>query len=81
MRAPGVPGAWRPDLNELTSRKDGDGDVTTYAYNDDGRRTSVTDPLGNVATYAYDADGQLASVTAPDGGVTRPATPTTGRGT
>jgi RHS repeat-associated protein len=72
--APASPGGATTDAydgdNELVSQKDADGNVTAYAYNAGGQRTSVTDPEGHVTKDAYDPDGRLASVTAPDGGVT-----------
>ena len=38
-------------------------DTTTYAYDADGNRTSVTDPNGHVTTYAYDLDDRKVTMT------------------
>jgi YD repeat-containing protein len=39
-----------------------DSNVTTYAYDDAGRRTTVTDALNHVTTFGYDASGSQTSV-------------------
>jgi YD repeat-containing protein len=46
------------------------GNVTTYNYDADGNRTSVTDARSKTTTHAYDPLNRLTSETAPDGGVT-----------
>lgn len=46
------------------------GGETVYAYDEDGRTTSVTDPLGLATAYAYDVRGNLTATTLPDGSVT-----------
>jgi RHS repeat-associated protein len=51
--------------NVLQSHRDPLGNTTSYAYDVNFDRTSVTDPRGNVTTYAYDAIGNLTSRTAP----------------
>lgn len=37
--------------------------TTTYTYDSQGRRTSMTDPLSNTITYEYNAEGYLTKVT------------------
>lgn len=36
--------------------------MTTYAYDDAGRRTTITDALNHVTTFGYDAAGNQTSV-------------------
>jgi RHS repeat-associated protein len=58
-----------PDGNVTTSAYDGDGRITSTAqaaYTPPGASASVTSPT----TYAYDENGNLTSVTDPDGDVT-----------
>jgi len=45
--------------------------TTTYQYDNDGNRTSVTDPNGHVTTYTMDAAGRTTSETNPVGSTTR----------
>ena len=45
------------------------GNVTQYAYDNDGRLTSTTDPLQGVTSNTYDADGNKISRTDPLGNV------------
>lgn len=44
--------------------------TTTFGYDGDGRRSTVTDPLGNVIRTSHDGDGNVTSVTDPVGHVT-----------
>jgi RHS repeat-associated protein len=46
---------------------DPDHNTTSFAYDADGRKTSMTDPLGHTSTWAYDADGNVISATDRDG--------------
>jgi RHS repeat-associated protein len=41
--------------------------TTTYAYDADGRATSITNGAGQELSYAYNADGKLSSLTYPNG--------------
>ncbi|MCH7633160.1 MAG: RHS repeat protein [Proteobacteria bacterium] len=43
---------------------DRNGNTTNYAYDGQGRLTTITDPMGLVTTLAYSGD-RLASVTDP----------------
>ncbi|MGI8551874.1 MAG: RHS repeat-associated core domain-containing protein, partial [Dehalococcoidia bacterium] len=47
----------------LTSVSDALNHVTTYGYDDAGRRVTVTDPNNATTTMAYDAAGHLTSLT------------------
>jgi RHS repeat-associated protein len=47
---------------QVLSSKDGNGNITQYAYDDAGRRTTVTDALTHVTTFVYDAAGNQTSV-------------------
>lgn len=38
---------------------------TTFAYNSNGTRSSMTDALGNITSYSYDVYGNLTGVTHP----------------
>jgi RHS repeat-associated protein len=51
--------------DQLLTTTDPLGNVTTNAYDDAGRLTSVTDPKTHVTSYSYDAADRLTSVTAP----------------
>ena len=44
-------------LGQQTISVDGNGRITTYAYNADGWVISLTDPLGNKTRWEYDAAG------------------------
>jgi RHS repeat-associated protein len=55
--------------NRLTI-KDGNGHVTTFAYDALDRLVSESDPLGNTWTYAYDKLGNRISMTDANGAVT-----------
>ena len=67
-------------FGDQTQANDPDGNVTTTAYDGDGRVTSVTQPsytppgssaaITATTKYAYDGNGNLASVTDPEGNVT-----------
>jgi RHS repeat-associated protein len=49
---------------QVCTTKDGNGNVTTYAYNSNGDMTSVTPPAPmGATTYTYDALGRVTSVT------------------
>lgn len=50
-------------IGQVLTSTDGDGNVTTYTYDDAGRRTSVKDALQHTTTFAYDAAGNQTSVT------------------
>jgi RHS repeat-associated protein len=45
---------------------DAQNNVTTYAYDAKGNRTSVTDALSHQTTFAYDAMSRLTTITYPD---------------
>ncbi len=49
-------------LKSVTNRT---ADKTSYGYDIDLRKTTVTKPLGRVATYNYDTDGKLTSMLDP----------------
>ncbi len=50
--------------NKLTTLTYANGDVITFAYNNQGRISKVTDPFGQEASYTYDGTGEsLLSVT------------------
>ncbi len=44
--------------------------ITTYAYDANGNRTSTTDPLTHVTANGYDALNRLIAITDPNSGVT-----------
>jgi YD repeat-containing protein len=44
--------------DQLTTLTYSNGDSVTFAYNPQGRISSVTDPFGQVTTYTYDATGE-----------------------
>jgi RHS repeat-associated protein len=46
------------------------GNITSYGYDANGNRTSVTNARSKVTTYAYDAHNRLQSVTDPLGRIT-----------
>src|SRR6185436_13145833 len=58
------------DRLDLVSVVDRRGQVTSYAYDANRRRTSVTDPLGRVTRFDYYDNGVLEAVTEPGGNVT-----------
>jgi len=47
---------------------------TSYVYNSNGQRTSMTSPIG-MSNYQYDQAGGLVNVTSSSAGVTPPVTP------
>ena len=50
---------------QVATTVDGDGTVTTYAYDVVDRLASRTDPMGRVTTYAYDAMSRRTEVSNP----------------
>jgi RHS repeat-associated protein len=52
-------------LNRLETETNGEGDVTTYGYDNEGNRTSVKAPMGQVTTFEYDEVGKLTRVIQP----------------
>jgi YD repeat-containing protein len=58
------------DRRDLVAVIDRRGQVTSYAYDANRRRTSVTDPLGRVTRFDYYDNGVLKAVTEPCGAVT-----------
>jgi len=50
-------------LDRLTERKDGHGDVSAYEYNLADQQTKTTYPNGKTVTTAYDSAGRVKSVT------------------
>ncbi len=58
------------DKLDLISATDRRGNVTTYTYDANQRRTSVTDPLGQVTRFDYYENGVLKSISDPNGHVT-----------
>ncbi len=57
-------------LSQLTQSIGAAGQTTTYAYDANGNRTSVTDPLNRVTHYTYDALNRRVSETDPLAGST-----------
>lgn len=55
-----------PDGNRVLLL-DGDGNLTTWAYDSLNRVTGETNPLNAAETYAYDAEDRRNSVTDRDG--------------
>jgi RHS repeat-associated protein len=55
----------------LKTETNGDLETTTYAYDQEGNRTSVDDPITPPTTFDYDELGKLMKVTQPGGRVTR----------
>ena len=47
----------------MLSQTDGEGNTTTYTYDNMGNCTSVTDAKGNKRTMEYDGQGRLISQT------------------
>src|SRR5262249_19413100 len=64
------------DLNHVETETDGEGDLTSYGYDGEGNRTSVTSPKSKQTTYVYDELGKLTKVTqpAPSSGESQPVT-------
>lgn len=50
---------WQGD--QLVQVLDPDQNVTTFAYDAQGRKVAMTDPLGHTETWTYTAQGQVAS--------------------
>ena len=50
-------------IGQVLSSKDPNGNVTQYAYDDAGRRTSVTDALNHITSFTYDAVGNQLTMT------------------
>jgi RHS repeat-associated protein len=57
-------------LSQLTQSIGAAGQTTTYAYDANGNRTSVTDPLNRVTHYTYDALNRRVSETDSLAGIT-----------
>lgn len=55
----------------LMSKKDANGHIETYGYNDIGQQISKTDAVGNTIVYEYDNLGNLLKTTDCDGNVTQ----------
>lgn len=60
--APGKVITYTYDLDRLAAIDDWAGGGVTFAYDADGRLTSVTRTNGVATTYAYDANGQLTDI-------------------
>jgi YD repeat-containing protein len=58
------------DRRDLVAVIDRRAQVTSYAYDANRRRTSVTDPLGRVTRYDYYDNGVLKALAEPSGSVT-----------
>jgi len=56
--------------NRKTADIDGEGNRTTYAYDNLGNRILVTDALGNAAHYYYDDSHRLIGLLTPEGAYT-----------
>jgi RHS repeat-associated protein len=54
---------------EITGETDQLGHATTYAYDNNGNRISVTDANGHTIHQTYDADNELTEVERPDGSI------------
>lgn len=48
--------------NYITSESNEAGHTTSYSYDSDGNKTSVTDPKNNTTSYTYDTQGNILSV-------------------
>ena len=58
--------------HKLVAHKDAAGEVTSIAYDENGRRNRITDRLGNVTVITYhEASGKMASFTDAVGNTTR----------
>jgi RHS repeat-associated protein len=57
-------------VGNLTQRRDARNNTTTYAYDVDNRRTSVTNPLAKVWTTAYDPAGNVSQTVDANGNAT-----------
>lgn len=62
---------YEPEFSRVTSMTDGDGFVTTYAYDNFGEVTAITDPEGGIQTRAYTSRGKPLSRTDERGNITR----------
>lgn len=58
------------DAGHVTSVTDPLGRTTSYGYDANGNRTSMTDPAGHTTTYTFDAANRLTEVTDPAGNTT-----------
>ena len=58
-------------LNRLSKDLSAQGKATSYGYDPNGNRTTVTDPLGHTTTTAYDALNRLIQMTDAAQGQTR----------
>ena len=54
--------AYNSTGNYITSESNEAGHTTSYAYDNDGNKTSVTDPKNNTTSYTYDTQGNILSV-------------------
>jgi RHS repeat-associated protein len=52
----------------LLARTDANGHTTSYAYDADGRKISMTNPLGSKWIYSHDGVGNLTKTVTADGG-------------
>ncbi|MBI5558638.1 MAG: PKD domain-containing protein [Deltaproteobacteria bacterium] len=58
-----------PLAGRLAAHLDSSGRRTTYAYDLDNRKETVTNALGDASTYTYDAKGKVLEVLDPLGGI------------
>ena len=58
-----------PTTGLVRAQSDPNNNITRFAYDAAGNRTSITTPLGEITTMSYDGSGRMASRTDPRGNV------------
>ncbi|MBQ2941275.1 MAG: RHS repeat-associated core domain-containing protein [Clostridia bacterium] len=66
-------------MGNVLTETDGEGNTTSYAYNDLGQLLTVTDALSGITSYTYDLAGNVASLETPGESVTSYTHDTLGR--